>query len=50
MSHITQHLAAELLDCAHALADAARATILPHFRPVGGIAAENKVLGGVSTR
>jgi histidinol phosphatase-like enzyme (inositol monophosphatase family) len=46
MPRITQHLAAELLDCAHALADAARAAILPHFRPVGGIAADNKAGGG----
>lgn len=31
-----------LIDTAHAIADAAGATILPYFRATGGIAAENK--------
>ncbi|MBZ4022279.1 histidinol-phosphatase [Rhodobacter sp. TJ_12] len=37
---------AELLTTAEALADAARRTTLAHFRPVGGIAAENKLAAG----
>lgn len=32
----------DLIGTAHALADAARGAVLPHFRPAGGLAAENK--------
>ncbi|MFD2174221.1 inositol monophosphatase family protein [Rhodobacter lacus] len=37
---------AELLATAEALAELARGTTLAHFRPAGGIGAENKVAGG----
>ncbi len=36
----------EIRETAHALADAARAAILPHFRAAGGLAADNKAAGG----
>ncbi|MGR3323303.1 MAG: histidinol-phosphatase [Pseudooceanicola sp.] len=35
----------EIFDTAHALADAARRAILPHFRAPGGLAADNKLSG-----
>jgi len=35
----------DILETAHALADAARGAILPHFRASGGLAAENKASG-----
>ncbi|MFW2588213.1 inositol monophosphatase family protein [Sagittula sp. SSi028] len=43
---ISDDLAADLISTAHALADAAGAVILPAFRPVGGIAADNKLADG----
>ncbi len=45
MADISENLANELWDTAHALADAARAAILPHFR-AHGLDAENKQAEG----
>ncbi|MCR8546535.1 histidinol-phosphatase [Salipiger sp. P9] len=45
MADISENLAKELWETAHALADAARAAILPHFR-AHGLDAENKEAGG----
>lgn len=41
MAHTTTTLRGDLIDTGHALADAARAAILPHFRNLG-LVAENK--------
>ena len=45
MADISDNLAEELWLTAHALADAARGAILPHFRATG-LDAENKEAGG----
>lgn len=45
MTGFDPHLRTELINTAHALADAARAAVLPHFRQAG-LVAENKALAG----
>ncbi|GGG63300.1 inositol monophosphatase [Salipiger pallidus] len=45
MADISKELVSDLWKTAHALADAARAAILPHFRATG-LDAENKLAGG----
>ncbi|WP_238364216.1 histidinol-phosphatase [Mesobacterium pallidum] len=45
MTGLDPHLRSDLIDTAHALADAARAAVLPYFRQAG-LKAENKLASG----